>query len=136
MKQHIAIKHLETVYSCDICDTSHKKALDNKEHTSLMHPKDKHLITTYCGECQTESTNDLAYRHIMKMHRSFYIDENGHIRRRYRTSKYGGLAAIVSYNLLKLQLRKRIGSLKCEEDVEHLNCIAENEDNELDAELM
>ena len=26
---------------------------------------------------------------------------------------------------------KRIGCLKCEEDIEHLNCIAENEDNEL-----
>ena len=112
MKQHIAIKHLETVYSCDICDTSHKKALDNKETTSLMHPRDKQLITTYCGECQTESTNDLAYRHIMKMHRSFYtrkiIDENGHVRRRSRTSKYGGLAAIVSYNLLKLQLSRLV----------------------------
>ena len=107
MKQHIAIKHLETVYSCDICDTSHKKVLDIKEHISLMHPKDNHLsLITYGGECQTESPNDLAYRHIMKMHRSYYIDENGHIRRRSRTSKYGGLAAIVSYNLLKLQLRK------------------------------
>ena len=72
LKQHIAIKHLETVYSCDICDTSHKKVLDIKEHMSLMHPKDNHLITTYCGECQTESANDLAYRHIMKMHRSCY----------------------------------------------------------------
>ena len=60
---------------------------------SLMHPKDNHLITTYCGECQTESTNNLPYRHIMKVHRSFYtrkvIDENGHVRRRSRTSKYG-----------------------------------------------
>ena len=95
------------MYSCDICDTSYKKVLDIKEHISLMHPKDNHLsLITYGGECQTESPNDLAYRHIMKMHRSYYIDENGHIRRRSRTSKYGGLAAIVSYNLLKLQLRK------------------------------
>ena len=60
------------MYSCDICDTSYKKVLDIKEHISLMHPKDNHSIANYGGECQTESPNDLAYRHIMKMHRSFY----------------------------------------------------------------
>ena len=48
----------------------------------------------------------------MKVHRSFYtrkvIDENGHVRRRFRTSNYGGLAAIVSYNLLKLQISRLV----------------------------
>eukprot|EP00092_Neocalanus_flemingeri_P019794 GFUD01021438.1.p1 GENE.GFUD01021438.1~~GFUD01021438.1.p1 ORF type:complete len:790 (-),score=107.30 GFUD01021438.1:132-2342(-) len=72
LKQHIAIKHLETVYRCDICDKTSRKVMEIKEHMTSVHPSQSEMVSTYCGECQTESPNDLNYKHIMKVHRALY----------------------------------------------------------------
>ena len=107
LKQHIAIEHLETVYNCDICDKSYRKVLDVKEHMKTYHRENTDSVTTYCGECQTESPNDLLYKHIMRVHRSLYtrkyLDKDGVARRRSRKSN--NMAALVTFNFAHLNIR-------------------------------
>ena len=72
LKQHIAMKHLETMYSCGVCDQTYRKVLEIKEHMTSVHPEKRDMVTTYCGECQTDFPNDLNYKHLMRVHRALY----------------------------------------------------------------
>ena len=84
LKQHIAMKHLETMYSCGVCDQTYRKVLEIKEHMTSVHPEKRDMVTTYCGECQTDFPNDLNYKHLMRVHRALYtrkVYEDGKARK-------------------------------------------------------
>ena len=113
LKQHIAIKHLQTIHKCDTCEQLFRDVLAVKEHIGLVHNSQKVMAISYCGECETESRNDYSYKHIMQVHRSLYSrilkEVNGKETKIKRSRKTGNRklptnAFQMTYNFGKLNL--------------------------------